>query len=186
VTFGGSGLFNLNLRNVNREFAKVEPNLDLGTLYGRYADLYLQANPTSLELNGVPAYLNLRKLYMSMFLPFGDLSLGRQIVNFGKGTVFSPIDVFSRVDLLELTFRHQGSDVGQLAVPFSDLSGVEAIVEDPASSREHSSAIKLYANTFGWDLAAVALHRHVSEETLAAIVCKGDAFVGVYGEVVPH
>jgi len=114
----------LNLQNANAKSAKIEGSVDFWLLTGAYADAYRRIDSTSsLILPGLSSVFiaDVRKLYASLFLPFADVSIGRQIISFGQGMVFSPIDVFSSVNILDLTLRRSGSDVARVRVPFGDL-----------------------------------------------------------------
>lgn len=196
--FSGNSLLTFQMKTTGLENARVEASLDVGTLYGRAAALYLQSQPEGgLVAGGVPLYLDLRKLSGTLYFPHLDVSLGRQIVNFGTGTVFSPIDVFSSVELLELSFRRRGSDVLRMRVPLGDLGGIEALVGYPSGltgegAPPQSTALKVFGNLGGWDVSGVGLLRVVpgsaevpSTRTVrGGVAFKGDLIVGLAGEVV--
>jgi hypothetical protein len=191
--FSGVSVLALRFRNVNRTHAKVEGDVEVLLPYGVLADWLSPAGndsaKVSTSLYGIgtsPLFIDMRKLYLECYLPFADVALGRQITNFGKGIIFSPIDVFSTVQITDLNFRRNGSNVASVRVPFSDLAGVDCIVEAPLDSKEHSSAARFFATISGWDVSAVGLYRHRSNEVLVGTAFKGDAVVGLYGELVEH
>jgi hypothetical protein len=205
AVFSGATVLNIKFRNVNRSRAKVEGDFEALLPYGGVADLYASAvrstgddsikQKIDQEITGyservgmgkTPFLVDMRKMYLEAYLPFADIALGRQIINFGKGLIFSPIDAFSTVQFMDLNFRRNGSDVASARVPLGDLAGIDCIVEAPFGNNEHSTAAKVFATIAGWDVNMVGLYRHRSGETVAGASFKGDALAGVYGELVEH
>ncbi|MBD3242586.1 MAG: hypothetical protein GF331_18495 [Chitinivibrionales bacterium] len=200
--FSGTGRLSLTFRNTNRRYGKVEGDLEVVTLYGVAAEAAAPESPAgfgALAANGAarlfslgnaPVLLDLRRLYLEFYLPFADIAVGRQIVNFGKGFVFSPIDVFTAVDVFDLDLRRRGSDVATVRVPFGALSGLDATVELPVAGNRFSAAAKVFATLGAYDVSLVGIYRHPGEDQMAGregvigATFKGDAVVGLYGELV--
>jgi len=187
--------------NVDTAYALVNP-FDTEPGVSR-SSLYLGA--TSLRLDAVGGYrdsakvdasiltrlsypgddpkpsLEVKKLYLSVFTEAADLSAGRMIVNYGRGTVFSPVDLFSTVDLSETSWGRIGTDAVRVLVPFSDLSGLD-LVSTLAKTPENATAGgRLYGHFAGWDLAVSAFR---DQSAFFAVDLKGDAVVGVSAEAV--
>lgn len=200
--FSGTSRLSLTFRNTNRRYGKVEGDLDVLTLYGVAAEAAVAEPMDALgsladdglahlfSLGDAPVLLDLRKLYLEFYLPFADIAIGRQIVNFGKGFVFSPIDVFTSVDVFDLDLRRRGSDVATVRVPFGALAGLDATVELPVAGSRFSSAAKVYATFGDFDVSLVGIYRHPGDaaqnarEGVIGATFKGDALVGLYGELV--
>ena len=188
--------FRFNFQNRNKRYAKIVGNFDLIIPFGYTADQFQDLIDASNTLStpyyplfvygNTPVLLDIRKLYVSVYLPFADISLGRQIINYGKGLVFSPIDVFSTVDVTNINFERHGSDVTAIKIPFSFLSGLDLITELPRKNHEYSTAVRGYFNTIGFDFALNTIYKHKAQELIAGLSFKGDAFFGVYGELVEH
>ncbi len=194
---GGFSQFTLSFVNANRQFAKVAGSAVMTLSYGGYADLYQAAlsqlvGPSEpgifsiLSSNGAAVQVDLRQLYLAIYTPLVDLSMGRQIVSFGVGTFFSPIDAFTEPILSDLNYVRSGSDVVRLDAGFGELSGLEAVSTIADSPEKLTSALKLYTNLAGFDLAGVAMYRGTRNELLAGADFKGDLLLGVYGEAVEH
>jgi len=189
---GGFSQLALNVVNRNRQSAKVEGTAIFSLWYGAYAGTAAaQAAAAGLFASppgpgGAVATLEVRKLYLAIFTPVVDISMGRQIINFGVGTLFSPIDAFSVPLLSDLNYVRTGSDVVRLDAPFNDVSGVEAVSTVSGSFDSLTSALKLYTNVLDVDLAAVGIYRGARKEALAGLSFKGDLEVGLYGEAVEH
>ncbi len=196
AALGGITRLTLNFVNANRDYAKVEGSVVASLLYGAYGTAYnaalSQAFPQApgivslLGTNGAALNVDLRKLYLSIYTQLLDLSIGRQIINFGVGSLFSPIDAFSRPSLSDLDYARNGSDVVRVEVPFGEVSGLEAVSTVSDSRSGLTSAMKAYTNIGDYDLAAVGLYRGAENEVIAGVDFKGDLLVGVYGEAVQH
>lgn len=189
---GGFSQLTLNIVNRNRQFAKVEGTGIVTVWTGVYAPLAAsQALPAGFFLASTPdgstaATVEIRKLYLDLFTSFADISLGRQIINFGVGTLFSPINAFTVPLLSDLNYVRTGSDVARVDAQFNDVSGLEGVSTLSSSFSGVTSALKLYTNIFDFDVAAVGMYRGARGDVLAAAYFKGDVELGVYGEVVGH
>ncbi len=205
VDFAGMSVLSLTMKNTNRKFGKVEGLFDLFVPYGKTIARYVpdlsdsSDNDESLSnlfelfsFGKAPLLLDVRKLYLSVYLPFADITIGRQIINFGKGFVFSPIDVFSAVELNDINLRRSGSDIVNIRIPFSDLAGLDLITELPFLDENYSVAAKLFATFFDFDFSLIGLFRDagtredLENETVFGLTFKGDLEIGLYGELVGH
>lgn len=147
-----------------RDSAKAEASL-LASI------AYPSANPQ--------AAFEVKKLYLSVFTPFADISAGRMIVNYGRGTVFSPVDLFTSVDFSDLSWGRLGTDAARVQVPIGDLAGLD-LVSTLAEAPENATAGgRLYGNLGGWDLALSAFR---DRSAFFSLDLKGDAVVGVSAE----
>jgi hypothetical protein len=191
LDFAGANLLTLDFKNAKTTTVKIEGNVDLWLLSGDYADAFNRAKDSSSALSVLQSpssafLLDIRKLYGSLFLPFADFSVGRQIISFGQGLVFSPIDVFSSVNILDLSLRRHGSDVARVRVPFGDLSGLDAIVKLTSRKQGTAAALKTYSHLGSFDLAGTGIYQGAQNEFITGVTFKGDIVVGVYGELVEH
>ena len=193
---GGMNTLSLNFHNRNKRYGKFEGSIDLLIPFGYTSDQISHLIDVGYSLStpyypifvhgNTPVLLDIRKLYLSAYLPFADITLGRQIINFGKAFIFSPIDVFSTVDVTDINFRRHGSDVAAIKIPFSFLSGMDLITEFPRNHHEYSSTARIYHNMWSFDFSVNAIYKHKNKEVISGFSFKGDAFVGIYGELVEH
>jgi len=192
ISPGGFSELTLSMVNRNRQFAKVEGTGIITVWTGAYSPLAVsQASTSGLFAAVTPdgsaaVTVELRKLYLAVFTSIVDISMGREIITFGVGTLFSPIDAFTVPLLSDLNYVRTGSDVVRLDAQFSDVSGLEAVSTLAGSLDALSTALKLYTNVSGFDLAGVGMYRGSRNETLAGAYFKGDIELGVYGEAVQH
>lgn len=188
-TYAGISTLRINAMNADHSQVKFETSFDINLFAGEYADLY-----RAYTGSGIPALLDqntaitftLRKLYLSLFTDFVDITLGRQIINYGVGYLFSPIDVFSKVDYTDINFTRKGSDILRVKFPLGDTSGLDIESTLTTHWTDLTAAAKLYTNLFGFDLAAIGIYNGETKGTTAGLTIKGDLELGVHGELVGH
>jgi hypothetical protein len=186
--FSGVSLLELKAENSNKKSFKFRTNIDFYLLYGEQSKVYksVPADISRLLRNKAPAKIDLRELYFTLYAQFADIGIGRQIINFGKGNVLSPIDIFSPVNITDLNFKRNGSDVVNIKIPLGTVSGIDCITELPVDQQEHTSAMKLFTNISNFDLDLIGMYRHMAREAIIGVSFKGDLFTGVYGEYAGH
>jgi hypothetical protein len=188
--FAGANLLTLTMRNANAKVVRVDASVDFWLLLGAYADAYRRADssqaPAMLQSPSAAFIADVRKLYCALYLPYADISIGRQIVSFGQGMVFSPIDVFSSVNILDLSLRRRGSDVARVRVPFGDLAGIDALAKVGSRSEGIAAAIKGFGHLGTFDIASIGIYQTDLNEFVTGLTFKGDLAAGVYGELVEH
>ncbi|MEK6793229.1 MAG: hypothetical protein AABZ39_00510 [Spirochaetota bacterium] len=195
-SYAGAAVATFNIRNANDERAKIEASIDVNLWYGASAGLlYNRVAPAFASISNASTLfafmsrelfltVDLRKLYVALFFDWADISFGRQVINFGRGMMFSPIDAFSSVSPADLSFRRDGSDVLRVKVPFGDTAGLDMMTTLSSKMTNIKTAVKLFGNIFGWDLSALGMYNFNGYETTIGIDFKGDVEVGIYGEFV--
>ena len=198
----GTNTLSLSFNGGDRDSAQLVGLVKFILPYGEAAAL-LNNTPQAL-----PFVLEVSKLYMTLSFTNADLSLGRMIVNYGKGRLFSPSDLFSAVNLQDQALGRTGTDVLRLQVPLSDLAGIEMVSSLALSPEKAVFGGRAFASLGGWDLSALIFHNggglallqsgaapsslgggspasQASEPALlAGLDVKGDLVVGLYGEVL--
>jgi hypothetical protein len=188
--FTGMNVLSITLKNAKYKNSKIVGLFDLCLPYGKAIEKYNSINLYSSDK--ALLFLDVRKFYLSLYLPFADITMGRQIINFGKGFVFSPIDVFSVIELNDMMLRRSGSDIVSVHFPLSDLTGVDMISGLPNSDGQYSMAVKLFSSIKNFDFSFVTLYRdkgyknEIKSEVIGGLTLKGDLGIGLYSELVGH
>jgi len=198
-TGGYSGAVSLEIDAAggNRDSARLEASAVVNLLYGDAADAVRAAANLVTGDEALVSYLigadgpvmsvDLKKLYFSVYTRFADFSVGRMKINFGKGTVFSPVDLFGSVDTSDLELGRIGNDAVRALVPFGDFSGMDLIA---TMDRSYGDAIfggRLYGNLAGWDVAFSAFGDGLADgsgDLAVGLDFKGDLVVGLSGEAM--
>lgn len=190
-TYSGQTTLRLDIVNVDQSQAKVQSDIDVNFYYGAEADQYNSlvnnANQSSVITSNFPTTsITLRQLYLALYPSFADISIGRQIINFGVGMIFSPINVFSSFDPTDIDFTRTGSDVARVKVPFGDTGGLDLVSTFTTAMTNATTAAKLFGNFFGFDFSGVAIYNGAYREVTTGATFKGDLEIGVHGEFVEH
>lgn len=185
ANFLGENVFKFNFSNRNKDFAKVDGAFELKMPYG-YQPLALAAPGDFLLLSADNAalLLDVRRLYLEMYFNKVELSVGRKLINFGEGRIFSPLNKFSVIDASDYTFRRNSADVAMAQVNFNYFWRLDIIAELPYDTREHTTALKGSGTIQNFDLGVVGMFRHNAEQGIVGATFKGDAFLGLYGEAL--
>ena len=199
--FTGMNVLSVTMKNVKYQNSRIVGLFDLCLPYGKAIEKFTNGLSDSSGINGLInlysfekalLFLNIRKFYLSLYLPFVDITMGRQIINFGKGIVFSPIDVFSVIELNDIKLRRSGSDIVSVHFPLSDLTGVDLISGLPSFDGQYSMAVKFFSSIKNFDFSLVALYRdaghknEIKSEVIGGVSFKGDLGIGLYSEFVGH
>lgn len=155
----------------DRDAAKLDLSLVAGYAYAEGADPSL--------------FLQVKKLYLSVFTRYADLFVGRMVVNYGRGTVFSPADLFSGVDTSDLELGRTGTDALRVLLPFGPVSGLDLVSTISTAPEEATAGFRGYGNIAGWDLGAAAFYDGSEEKTaILSLDLKGDLLLGISAEAV--
>ncbi|MCL2480369.1 MAG: hypothetical protein FWF38_01515 [Spirochaetaceae bacterium] len=195
--FEYSGVTSLKLNAIAGDLqnAKIDVSVIFKLLYGESAkkiDSGLLDNRNDYsqtfitENNGVAMVAEVRKLYLSVFTEYMDISLGRMIINYGRGTIFSPIDLFASVDIVDIDFGRIGTDAARIMIPLGPVSGIDIITTLTPTVNEFTTGARGFGNINGWDFGISAFRdaKNIADDWALdfGFDFKGDLLVGVYGE----
>ncbi len=100
---------------------------------------------------------NLDRLAMKFALPFGDLTLGRQVLSWGTGRFFNPTDVLSPFPptVIDREVR-RGFDAVRLAIAINETTQLDVLWLPQAVAEEHGGVVRFQTNLRGWDASLSA------------------------------
>jgi hypothetical protein len=185
-SYTGSNRFTLNFITANHSAAKAEGSFRATVLTGSAAAQTAGSAANAVSASGAVLVPELRKLYVAFYTDAADFSVGRQIVSFGRGQVFSPIDSFSSVSFEGLEPERTGSDTLRVKVPLGDLAGIDAVAAPAAELGNGTYALRAQTTVADTGLSAVGMYRGSADEYVAGADFKGDLEVGLYGEGLVH
>jgi hypothetical protein len=124
------------------ERARAAASIETSLLTGQAAAsawAFAAAGLADRELLLVPAYANgttlpdrlvearLRTLYAKLDLDWASITAGRQVVNYGRGALWSPTDLFTELDLSGLSPTRRGTDALRLVLPLGDTGALDLV-----------------------------------------------------------
>lgn len=131
-----------------------------------------------------PFYYDLRRFEWKLRHNRFDLILGRQIVNWGVGRFFSPVDLYSRIEMSDLDFRRNGSDLIRLRIPQGTFSGFSLITDLPLPGQPVARvAGKLWFPVRNTDVAISGSHQWDEKVTSIGLSLRGDLRIGWWSEL---
>jgi len=177
LAYAGYVRVSLSAQNKDRENAKLDLDASVSLLYGRYADAFL-APISAAGFGAVPALnaaveLDIRKLSLSLYLGPVDLTVGRKIVNWGYGRVFSPADAYSSIDLGDISLRRTGSDLLMAEVYFTDATGAGLIISPTSDMTGFKAGGKFFTNLLDFDASLIGVYRDAEADLILGTAVKG-------------
>jgi hypothetical protein len=97
-----------------------------------------------------------RTLYVKLDEGPFSLTAGRQIVNFGKGALWSPVDIFDELDLSGLSPDRRGSDALRLSDAIGETGSLDLVAAPAASPASGRYALRGTAFVSGAGFASGA------------------------------
>lgn len=129
---------------------------------------------------GLNVQQNLDRLALKLALPFGDLTIGRQVLSWGTGRLWNPTDVLSPFPptVVDREVR-RGFDAVRLAVALGDVTQLDLLYLPQQKAEDNGGVARLQTNVLGWD-GSVSFGKYVNDLVVGA------DFVGDVGPIAVH
>ena len=129
---------------------------------------------------------SVRTLYASLRGGAIKASLGRQVLNFGKGALYSPVDLFAAAEYSPLAISRRGTDALRLTAALGPLALAEAVAAPKADPAQGLYALRAAGYLAGVaDASLVGAWNGAEEAWMAGGDAKVDLpFASVYAEAV--
>jgi|APLak6261675434_1056106.scaffolds.fasta_scaffold00737_2 hypothetical protein len=125
---------------------------------------------------------NLDRLALQIALPFGDLTVGRQVLSWGTGRFWNPTDVLSPFPptVIDREVR-RGFDAVRLAVALGDVTQLDLLYLPQLVPEDAGGVVRFQTNVKGWD-GSVSVGKYVRDVVIGADVVGDLGPVGVHAE----
>jgi hypothetical protein len=122
------------------------------------------------------------RLALKLALPFGDLTVGRQVLSWGTGKLWNPTDVLSPFPptVIDREVR-RGFDAVRLAVALGDVTQLDLLWLPQPKAEDHGGVARFQTNVSGWDVS-VSAGKYVKDLVFGADVVGDVGPVGVHAE----
>lgn len=122
------------------------------------------------------------RLAVEVALPFGDLTVGRQVLSWGTGRLWNPTDVLSPFPptVVDREVR-RGFDAVRLAVALGDLTQLDLLFLPQVSASDMGGVARFRSNFAGWD-GSVSVGKYVSDMVIGADASGDLGPLGVHAE----
>lgn len=144
---------------------------------GLGADTFLASGPESA------AALRLKTAWARLDSGWAAATAGRQILNYGRGALWSPVDLFSSLETTTLSTARRGVDALRLAAPLGQTGLLDLVAAPKAGLEEGSYALRL-SGLLAPGLDSGALAAYKDGGWLAGADFKLDWAASLYGEAL--
>jgi hypothetical protein len=188
-SWAGSSSLQANL-GVRGQRSRAEFSFDASALSGAAAAIAKSAaalpGSSSLVLGSTEAAaaFRLRTLWAKLDLDWASIQVGRQVINYGRGALWSPVDLFAAVDLSGLSPDRLGVDAVRLRVPLGDLSGLDLVAAPTAAPEKGRYATRIAGDLLGIDGGLLGAWDGQAGRVIAAADCKFDLGAAFYAEAL--
>lgn len=115
-------------------------------------------------------------------LPFGDLTLGRQVLSWGTGRFWNPTDVLSPFPPTAVDREvRRGFDAARLAIALGEVTQLDLIFLPRVVPAELGGVVRFQTNVEGWD-GSVSAGKYLDDLVFGADVVGDLGPVGVHAE----
>ena len=153
--------------------------------FGRPDELLLPAPPAPPVIQPYPTAVvaaRVRTLFVKLDFDWATLQAGRQVVNYGRGALWSPTDIFTELDLTGLSPLRRGCDAIRLTVPLGPTGGFDLVAAPTASLEDGRYAARLGGLLGNFDGALMAARDGQGKGWIIGADFKTDLVVGLSGE----
>lgn len=144
------------------------------------------ASNAVLGVSTATDYLRVERLHLDVYLPFADVRVGRQAVNWGSALMVNPTDPFPEVLLTEPWRPRAGVNAARVTVPVDERAQVQAVVGSNDDFTAVRAAGRGTVNLGAADLSLVGAWRPEANDSLVGLDVKGTFGVGYWLEGAIH
>ena len=125
---------------------------------------------------------NFDRLALKITLPFGDLTIGRQVLSWGTGRLWNPTDVLSPFPPTAIDREvRRGFDAVRLAVALGDVTQLDLIYLPQLKTEDNGGVARFQTNWKGWD-GSLSFGKYVRDLVIGADLVGDVGPVGVHAE----
>lgn len=124
------------------------------------------------------------RAYLRLYFRNADVTIGKQRISWGRSFIWSPFDVFNRVNFFEPQEEKLGVNAFRISIPFGPTSSLEGVFVPENKFDTSSGGTRLLWNWHGMEMAASAIHFATPRlrQNIYGVEWRGDAGVGYWFE----
>ncbi|MFN4244886.1 MAG: hypothetical protein ACK4F9_01880 [Brevinematia bacterium] len=183
-SYFGRNVLRLEFENADTTYGKLEGSVDFNILSGDYRNLLVYTSNAFVIAKDVILSFDIRKLYLMVRFDWFDLLIGRQLMKFGYGIVFSPISFFDKIDLSDVKFSRIGIDAIRFKVLLSEIDSFDVIAIPKVDITNSTFAGRLVFRIFNFEGDSVISYFGDDNYLRCGFALKTDLEIGIYGEFV--
>ena len=126
----------------------------------------------------------IRTLYAKLDLEWAAFTAGRQVLNYGRGALWTPTDIFTELDLSGISPVRRGTDAIRMVMPLGVTAGLDLAAAPTTSPGSGRYAARLSSLLGDADAAVMAARDGAGRAWLAGADFKADLVIGFYADAV--
>ena len=195
LAFGSASTLGLVVRAGGGK-ARAEASIETAVLTGASAQLawaiaaspFARADevllPSAPGSGDTAIAARVRTLYAKLDLDWASFTAGRQVLNYGRGALWTPTDIFTELDLAGISPVRRGTDALRMVVPLGVTAGLDLAAAPTTSPASGRYAARLSGLLGDVDAAVMAARDGAAGEWLAGADFKADLVVGLYADAI--
>jgi hypothetical protein len=175
------GDFNrLRLQHKAAPSEKVTVNLavDFYTFHGTMMAMAPPSTETSTSGGNERTRINLDRAYVDLHFKKFDMSIGKQRVALGVSYLWTPLDIFNRVNLLEPKEEKPGKNAFKLYIPLGASSGLTGVFSPDFKIGTSTSAFRAQTQVWKVDAALTLIRSGTDDMSIYGVDLRGENFIG--------
>jgi len=184
-SYGSQILWRIQVVNTDTEYGQFDALVDInqwgGVLTNTTSGLLFWSSGRESMFS-----IDVRKFLVRIKPSWGDIFIGRQLVRWGEGVVFSPLDFFSTLERSEGSFSRRGVDAVRVRFSVGENGFGEALGLLSSDWTNSSLAARGGIEVGEWYFTGAAFWNTGKNEWKGGISFKGDLGLTWYGEFLSH
>ncbi len=128
--------------------------------------------------------ISIDRAYIRLYFDRADVTIGKQLISWGRSFVWSPFDVYNRINVFEPREEKSGVNAFRITVPVGDLSNFEAVYEVNDKLDDSRFGLRSLWNVHNVEFALNAIHNpgQFFKQDIAGFEIKLDYGPGIWIE----
>ncbi len=128
--------------------------------------------------------ISIDRAYIRLYFSRADVTIGQQRISWGQSLLWSPFDVFNRINVFEPQEEKSGISAFRVQVPLGMTSAFDIVLAPESTLDESRAGARLIWNMLGSEFTVSGIHNVVNSfsQNIAGIGLKTDLLFGLWFE----
>lgn len=122
--------------------------------------------------------IDLDRAYVDLHFKKFDLAVGKQRLALGVSYLWTPLDVFNRINILEPKEEKPGTNAFKIYIPLSALSSITGIFSPANNFAESKTGFRAQTQALGIDTALTLIRLGAEQTSVYGVDFRGENFIG--------
>lgn len=122
--------------------------------------------------------IDVDRAYVDLYFKRFYLSIGKQRVAMGVSYLWSPLDIFNRVNILEPKEEKPGANAFKIYIPMGTYSSITAVFSPEKDFSSSKSGLRAQTQALGVDMAVTVIRSGPVDTSIYGLDFRGENFIG--------